>query len=202
MLYRDCQQTLGWRNRTAEQEQPATCRGWQNGMPSGASARGANRRTPMTRRHRVVKRIIFGRDARRPEPVSVLLEYSQHLAKSVNRRGKEHHPKRLTTASKVSAGNGRRFGGDDFQIVLREPNGLSLAERRPPSRGRIDPVLALEPQGSYRQSGLSGPGRNVQNCVPACESTVLDESLRDRRKHLRMMSRCFSQNGAEAATRL
>jgi len=44
-------------------------------------------------------------------------------------------------------------------------------------------ITRVADKGSYSQSGLSGPGSNIQNCVPAANQPVLDQSLRDRRKH-------------------
>jgi hypothetical protein len=50
-------------------------------------------------------------------------------------------------------------------------------------------VVILEEQGL-----AGGTGSNIQNRVPAANLPILDKSLRHRRK----ISRCFSQNGAEA----
>ena len=65
-------------------------------------------------------------------------------------------------------------------MVCRSPTGVHHLGRR------IDPEdLAFgADKGSYSQSGLSGPGSNIQNCVPAANQPALDQSLRDRRKHL------------------
>src|SRR6266705_2806167 len=53
-------------------------------------------------------------------------------------------------------------------------------------RNRIDPKdLAFgSDQGSYAQGWLSGTRSNIQNCVSTANQPILDESLRDRRKHL------------------
>ncbi len=52
-------------------------------------------------------------------------------------------------------------------------------------RRGIDPEdLALGSDlGRYGQSGLSGPSSNIQNGVAKGDPRLLDQSLRDRRKH-------------------
>jgi len=86
------------------------------------------------------------------------LEYSQHLEKSVNREERN-----ITRAADHGiegiGGNGRRSGGDDFKLCVREPK-MAVARRAASTisgqdRSRL-PALGAD-KGSYRQAGSPGP---------------------------------------------
>ena len=114
-------------------------------------------------------------------------EHSQHLANCVNGRCNEHHSE--------PAHNGIEAIGREWQIVCKGDIKLCVPEStlvcRSASgcdhlRDRIDANdLAFGPDnGRYVQGWLSGPRSNIKNCMSAANQRILDQSLRDRRKHL------------------
>jgi hypothetical protein len=129
------------------------------------------------------------------------LEDSQHLANCVHRRWKEHHSEATYYCIKHVGIVRQTVCSADVELCIPEPKMVCRSTSGFHNlRHRIDPEdLAFRAnQASYGQCRLSGTGGNIQNRVPTANQPILDKGLRDRRNICRMISRCFSQKGAES----
>ena len=99
----------------------------------------------------------------------------------------EHHPEAADHGIEGISGERQTVSRGDLELCIPKPKMVCRSSSGVHHLGcRMDPEdLALgADKGSDSQSGLSGPGRDIQNCVPSANQPVVDQSLRDRRKHL------------------
>jgi hypothetical protein len=115
------------------------------------------------------------------------LEHSQHFANTVNRRGKEHHTEAADHGIERTRWERQRVCGGDFELCIAE---LETVCR--PTGGVNHFLRGIDPEdlargadpGSYGQRRLSGARSDIQNCLASADQRLLNQSLRNWRKHL------------------